>query len=973
MVIAVALANLFVFSGATTTIWRSYTLYSQQADTDVKNIAKTVEKSMSDSLTLNEVMLTALADSIAGKCDEHGVSIFRIKSYIEIIKSRYSYIDSFRFIDPSGSILYGTDVDATNSVNVSDRDYFIRALASETGETVFGGPHLSRTTGHPSVYMARRVYCADDHLLGVVSSAISLARIKEFLETIDVGPKGGISIRDQDMAIIVRHPDPGDKFRGNKTISPELQAIIGSGAREGGYHSGTTWDGTARAVYFSRISNYPYYVNVGIADDHYLNTWRQQTNITVVLSLFFFIISIFWAVSYYRNWQARHQEAHQALSSMEERFQLAMLAANDGVWDWSSESGKNYCSPNAYRMLGYDEADDIMDQAVMLTLIHPDDRDTFQTLNKNCIERNVSEFSQELRMRAKDGSWKWILRRGRVVTRDARRRATRIIGTHVDITRLKESELRADEASRVKSEFLANMSHEIRTPMNGIIGMLHLVLLGDLPSTVRKQLEISVSSASKLLLILNDILDISKLQAGKLTIEAVVFELDLLLEEALAPFRPKMDERGIAVTVTRSPTTPSLVVGDPLRMTQILTNYLSNAVKFTENGIISISIEAESPTPPECLIKISVTDTGPGIPEDKQDKLFQPFEQADYTVFQSFGGTGLGLAICKQLATLMGGAVGVNSTPGQGSTFWFSVKVLSADGRLGEGSLPDHGPPAAPPVDVALLKGTRVLLVEDNPTNELVAVGLLEAVGARVDVAHDGVECVEKATQNSYEAILMDVQMPRMDGLTATRLLRKDPRFSDLPIIAMTANALRSQQEECLDASMNDFVGKPFDPADLYTVLLKWVTGEGAVEQQGLHDVLVDHHAEIHFLGAIDGLDVRAGLRHMSGMRKLYLSALTQFIEQNQDTIDLFRGYLLLGDTQAIYDLAHSLKGVSATLGATSIHDAVVALERVARGDNLEGCRSLADPFENALTRLLATLDPALALAASQASPTTTA
>jgi len=271
--------------------------------------------------------------------------------------------------------------------------------------------------------------------------------------------------------------------------------------------------------------------------------------------------------------------------------------------------------------------------------------------------------------------------------------------------------------------------------------------------------------------------------------------------------------------------------GDPLRISQILLNYLSNAVKFTESGSITVDVSVIETNAEDLLLRFAVSDTGIGLSPEQQSKLFQAFQQAESSTTRRFGGTGLGLAIVKQMAGLMGGDVGLESTLGRGSCFWFTVKVAIPDTNEATDFIkkPERGGSKSAGFDHAILQGTRVLLAEDDPTNQMVAVGLLEAAGMKVDIAGDGAWAVEMVEARDYDVVLMDMHMPNMDGITATRLIREQDRLADLPIVAMTANALQSHQEHCLAAGMNDFIAKPFKPAQLYSVIQKWV----ALKQSG--------------------------------------------------------------------------------------------------------------------------------------------
>jgi two-component system sensor histidine kinase/response regulator len=379
----------------------------------------------------------------------------------------------------------------------------------------------------------------------------------------------------------------------------------------------------------------------------------------------------------------------------------------------------------------------------------------------------------------------------------------------------------AEQATHMKSEFLANMSHEIRTPMNAIIGLSHLALKTGLDDRQRDYVEKIQSSGQHLLGLINDILDLSKVEAGKLELERAGFELQKLLDHIAVLVGEKCHAKGLELMFDVAPDVPAQLVGDSLRLGQVLLNYANNAVKFTEHGLITISVRASERTAEDVLLHFRVHDTGIGLTPEQIGRLFQSFNQADSSTTRKFGGTGLGLAISKKLAALMGGEVGVESEHGQGSTFWFSARV----GLTPEGQLQPAAASAEAPTDAALaaLCGARILLVEDNDINQIVARELLLDFGVVVDVADNGRIAVDMVQLAPYDLVFMDMQMPEMDGPSATRAIRCIEGLRDLCIVAMTANAMEQDRQACFAAGMNDYLGKPIEPDELRAVILRWL------------------------------------------------------------------------------------------------------------------------------------------------------
>lgn len=521
--------------------------------------------------------------------------------------------------------------------------------------------------------------------------------------------------------------------------------------------------------------------------------------------------------------------AEEALKGSLDLFALAVQATNDGIWDWDMLADKVYFSPRWKEMIGY--ADDELPNEIQTweKVLFDEDRERALQLMDDYNSGKSDSFEAILRCHRKDGTIAHILSRATHLKDDSGT-VVRMIGAHTDITpqivheeELKKAKDAAELANRFKSTFLANMSHEIRTPINGILGFTDLLLKTTPSEEQREYLQYIYGSGDTLLQLLNDILDLNKIEQGKLDVETIHFAFRNMFSKAMLPYQYIAGEKGIEFNFALGEGVPEFIVGDPIRIRQILINLVNNAIKFTLSGKIEVLVDAVQQGNNQLKLVGTVTDSGSGIPKDRQAQIFDSFTQADSSITRKYGGSGLGLSIVSQLVSLMDGAIDVESPvpefsgdPNTGTCFRFSILVEQGE----RSDIEDDQRQMCK--NVRFNRSWKVLVAEDNKVNQLLAKKVLTQLGAEVDVANNGEESLNMVKEGTFDAVIMDLQMPVMDGYEATRqILSLHP---DLPVIALSANVYREDIERCYEAGMVDHIAKPFSEKSIFTTLNRWLS-----------------------------------------------------------------------------------------------------------------------------------------------------
>jgi PAS domain S-box-containing protein len=834
LVIGVVALNLVMVTIAVQSLLASRERAIAQAGGNAMNLAALLELSVADSARRIDLGLLSIVDVLESLGSERVLGDEAIERVLQQHLARHPAVDAFRVSNRDGLLLWGKGVDRQAPVSVADRAFFPEHQAAPGQRLIVGEPVLGRVSKMWVVAFTRSYRLADGSFGGVVTAAVTLDHFTQLLRPLLLGEHGFAAIHHQERVLLTRYPvlagaagEPG-----SHDLPAEFVAMLDTRVDSASFQS-THPDQRQRFYAYRRIQHTPFVLSVAIAPEDYLADWHREIRHTLFLLLVFFVATVFaaWMLRRYW-WQISNQTLF--LDTLIDNLPLPFFYKD-------VEGRYQGCNRAFERLLGKPRSE-IVGKSVF-------------DMASPAIANRYHEKDAELFAHPGTQTYDWVTSSGDGVRHvifhkatflDADGSVAGILGGITDVTEFKriQEELQAhrdnlealvaerteqlaqakeaaEAASQAKSAFLANMSHELRTPMSGVMGMIDLVWRKTADARAREQLAKAKQSSRHLLELINDILDISKIEAQRMTLEKTAFRLADVLDNLHVLVAHRAEEKGLALQLAPLPEPArAVLLGDPLRLGQVLINLVGNAVKFTESGSVTVDVAVSEETPEQLTLRCTVADTGIGIQAEDLGRVFSAFEQADSSMSRRYGGTGLGLAISKRLVELMGGEIGVDSEPGRGSRFWFSVRLDKADAA---------GELAANPQETAetrLLRefsGARVLLVEDEPINSEVSCCLLEDVGLVVDLAVDGAEAVAMARANRYALILMDMQMPNLNGVDATRAIRADSLNSDTPILAMTANAYEEDRQACFAAGMNEHIGKPINPDLLFACLLRWL------------------------------------------------------------------------------------------------------------------------------------------------------
>ena len=814
--------------------------------------------------------------------------------------SRAPQFGSILVLDEHGKL----KINSTNRIplgtDFSDRGFFKQHRNNPDLGLIYTAPY-NQTSGGPLLVISRRINHRDGTFAGVVAGALRLDYIQQLFGGIALGDGTWVTLLTAQGTIIARSPAHAGYIGRDLRASPLFQHLAASPS--GHYITAGLSDRQPRLFTYKKLGELPLLVAVSLPEAGVLADWWHKT--LIICGLVACFVAILGLVGWALHRELRRRAlAERVARESEQRYRL--LADNSSDMIVLVRDGRRiYVSPACRRLYGY-EPEELLGTAID-AFVHPDDLPALEAAQ--ALVRAEGEALVTYRARIKSGEMVWIEASWRRFS-DSNRDAAELVIVARDVTQrvkneaaLRAAKEHADAANQAKSSFLAHMSHEIRTPMNGILGMNHLLLQTALDAQQREYATTIADSGTSLLRIIDDILDESKLEAGKIEIEHADFDLGKTIDDVVSILRPRAAQKGVRLAAAVSLAACGLFNGDAVRLRQILLNIAGNAVKFTDRGRVEIEVALACEIGDSAVVRFEIKDTGIGIDSDAQAQLFEKFTQADVSISRRYGGTGLGLSIAKQLVELMGGNIGFSSIRGKGSTFCFEIPLQRAAIAGAAPAVEEH------PCEALPQRSLVVLVAEDNKVNQHLAQLIMLHAGHHVDLADDGRQAVEAASAKDYDVILMDIQMPELDGFAATREIRALPgRARDVPIVALTSHAMAGMREEVLAAGMDDYVSKPFDAPVLLAKLQHLVAFRAAGEQRPAPPANESAEAPHFDRGRLDQLRAATATSAFTTL----LGKLITGLEQRRDAA---LRLVAAGSLEAAGREAHDLVGIAGNLG----------------------------------------------------------
>ena len=1081
LVAAVAVVLLIVALFVAHVLNQSRLRYYAAAEETSHNLSVTLENFLHSHFEEVELAMRRADREFRLMHEEHRFSDAQFSAFLRTLKERIPHAQAVRGSDAAGRVIYGEDVDLGKPQDLTIREFFARVQTEH--ELIFGVPVKSRITGEWVLPLVYPLTLLNGQFGGSAYVLMNSARITESFAALNIGTHGSIVLLDDKKRVLHRYPEVEGMPIGSATkINAVTQEILDGKRKSATYTVISPRDQRERTLSVEKIGGYPVYVVVGLASDDFLTPWYKEVrNASIFLVVFILLgLGLLMGVRYglRKQYQAmlRLVDADRALqgslarlTASETRWRSLTEGLPQMVWTATPQLRIDFMSHHWEEFSGLPSAE-LMQQGHWSRVIHPDDMAPLAAAWQRALASG-DQFRCDCRLHRHDGVWR-VFDNHALPQKDDSGAILGWVGSSTDSTELRaahealiQAKNEADQAGRAKSDFVANMSHEIRSPMNAVLGMLQLLQQTQMSERQQDYAAKAHSAASALLGLLNDVLDFSKVEAGKLALDPHPFRLDKLWRDLAVILSANVGAKNIEVLFRIDPALPALVVGDALRLQQILLNLAGNAIKFTERGEVVLSADVVARTDTTLSVAFAIRDSGIGISEEQRLRIFDGFSQAEASTARRYGGTGLGLAISQRLVRLMGGALQVSSQLGQGSVFDFTIDfgvaeqqpaapsaksplashalmqglkclvvddneiartvlremassfgwqvdvaegghealvavaarmqqsrgydVVLIDWRMPdldgwetscrirelapEGQMPlivmvtahdrellaQRHLEMAPVLDGFVVKpvtasmlfdavadarmenrtplaaiampsmqrlaGSRLLLVDDNPANQQVAGELLGNDGAQVEVVSSGPMAIAAISRQGPlpDLILMDIQMPEMDGYEATHAIQQQLGTAAPPIVAMTANAMAADRVAALEAGMADHIGKPFDLTQLIAVILKHARRDGRPllrSADGDAVPAVGPAAVDDTAGAVplaeSGLNSAAALKRLGGLHSVYLMALRSFVVEAGKLAAQLQAARADKDKQAALPALHTLKGLAGTVGA---------------------------------------------------------
>jgi signal transduction histidine kinase/CheY-like chemotaxis protein/HPt (histidine-containing phosphotransfer) domain-containing protein len=914
----------------------SYQEVLHDAETTTRNLTLVIESRLHGDIERTTGVLAFIARDVSpdlmrkSAVEPHKAAISaRLAGLLE----NFPAVAVTNVFDAAGDLLYSSNP-ATAAFNIADRPFFAPLRDDPKAGHVFSDVQVSRSTGQPALVVLRASRDSSGKFLGIVSAVINLDSYAEILGNIDVGNQGVMLVRRTDNSKLVMRFPKGSASLLNQPLPADnpIRLRIDAGENSGTLTYIASTDGIERIASFLRLKKFPFYIQVALSKSDYLAGWYLQAGITGALIAGFLLFMGFSLLREKRSDTAQDRLEEQ-LNRNERILTTAIETIDEAIAVYDPQDRLAYFNEK-YRQAYASVAEIIVLGQSFEHIIRLWKQKTRPDLSEAELdawvgERLAAHHSGGVLVQHADND-RWL----RIVEKKAP--TGHIVGFRVDITELMRAKEAAEAASRAKSNFLAMMSHEIRTPMNGITGMVSLLLETELSREQRDFAETVKTSSAALLNIVNDILDFSRVEAGRLELDSIDFDLRAMLQGVVDLLSFRAAEKGLTLQLRVAPDIPNALKGDPGRLRQVLVNLGGNALKFTPRGEISLSVSLQLSAADAPTLRFEVRDSGIGIAAAKQAELFQPFSQIDASTTRRFGGSGLGLSISKHLIELMGGEIGVQSAEGAGSTFWFTLRLPLAQ------SVPVRVAEVASPAAESMKLSGRILVVEDNPTNRKVMQAILGRHGMSSECVENGQQAVDVITAgNIPDLVLMDCQMPVMDGFEATRRIRlwesEQGRVrlpTHLPIVALTAGAFEEDRQRCLAAGMDDFLAKPIVIETVLATLRHWLVPRQGETVPGPQPVLPAVGAD----GADAPVFEEASLiSQLDNDRELARVIIESALEDIPKYFTQLEQAMTAADWKEAKRYTHTMKGLSAQIGGTRLSKRMKeADDRLKNGGHLD-------------------------------------